>query len=36
VAEAIRRQTPFLTRHPTSEAARDVEAIAETLLAAVA
>jgi flagellar biosynthesis protein FlhG len=35
VAEAIRRQTPFLTRHPTAEAARDVEAIAESLLAAV-
>ncbi|WP_337877479.1 P-loop NTPase [Elioraea sp.] len=36
VAEAIRRQTPFLTRHPTSEAARDVEAVAESLLAPVA
>jgi flagellar biosynthesis protein FlhG len=36
VADAIRRQTPFLTRHPTAEAARDVEAIAESLLAAVA
>jgi flagellar biosynthesis protein FlhG len=36
VAEAIRRQTAFLTRHPTSEAARDVEAVAEALLAAVA
>jgi flagellar biosynthesis protein FlhG len=33
VADAIRRQTPFLTRHPTAEAARDVEAVAETLLA---
>lgn len=36
VADAIRRQTPFLTRHPASEAARDVEAIAESLLAAFA
>lgn len=36
VAEAIRRQTPFLTRHPTAEAARDVEAIAAALLAPVA
>lgn len=36
VADAIRRQTPFLTRHPTAEAARDVEAIAESLLAPVA
>ena len=36
VAEAIRRQAAFLTRHPTSEAARDVEAVAEALLAAVA
>ncbi len=36
VADAIRRQTPFLTRHPTAEAARDVEAIAESLLAAFA
>ncbi len=32
VAEAIRRQQPFLTRHPTSEAARDVEAIATALV----
>ncbi len=31
VAEAIRRQLPFLTRHPTSEAARDVTAIAADL-----
>jgi flagellar biosynthesis protein FlhG len=36
VAEAIRRQAPFLTRHPTADAARDVEAVAESLLAAVA
>lgn len=36
VADAIRRQTPFLTRHPTADAARDVEAVAESLLAAVA
>jgi flagellar biosynthesis protein FlhG len=36
VAEAIRRQAPFLTRHPTSDAARDVEAVAESLLAPVA
>ena len=32
VREAIRRQTPLLTRHPTSVAAADVEAIARTLL----
>ncbi|MDW8445388.1 MAG: P-loop NTPase [Acetobacteraceae bacterium] len=32
VAEAIRRQQPFLTRHPTSDAARDVESIASALL----
>jgi len=31
VAEAIRRQQPFLTRHPTSDAARDVEALAAAL-----
>jgi flagellar biosynthesis protein FlhG len=36
VAEAIRRQAPFLTRHPTADAARDVEAVAEALLAAAA
>lgn len=36
VADAIRRQTPLLTRHPTAEAARDVEAIAGSLFAAVA
>ena len=36
VAEAIRRQTPLLTRHPAADAARDVEAVAESLLAAVA
>ncbi|HEY5088954.1 MAG TPA: cobyrinic acid a,c-diamide synthase, partial [Polyangia bacterium] len=32
VREAIRRQTLLLTRHPTSTAAADVEAIARTLL----
>ncbi|MEO8715548.1 MAG: AAA family ATPase [Acetobacteraceae bacterium] len=32
VREAIRRQTLLLTRHPTSTAASDVEAIARTLL----
>lgn len=32
VREAIRRQAPLLTRHPTSIAAADVEAIARTLL----
>ena len=36
VAEAIRRQATFLTRHPTSEAARDVEVVAEALLAVAA
>lgn len=36
VADAIRRQIPFLTRHPTADAARDVEAIADSLLSAVA
>lgn len=36
VADAIRRQMPFLTRFPAADAARDVEAVAETLLAAVA
>ncbi len=33
VREAIRNQTPILTRHPNAEAAIDVEAIAERLLA---
>ncbi|WP_149536189.1 nucleotide-binding protein [Siccirubricoccus phaeus] len=33
VKEAIRRQTPLLTRHPACEAARDVEALAARLLA---
>jgi flagellar biosynthesis protein FlhG len=33
VREAIRNQTPLLTRSPNSEAAADVEAIAERLLA---
>jgi flagellar biosynthesis protein FlhG len=32
VTDCIRRQTPLLTRHPNSEAADDVRAIAETLL----
>ena len=31
VAEAIRAQTPLLTRHPTCGAAKDVESIAESL-----
>jgi flagellar biosynthesis protein FlhG len=34
VADAVRHQTPFLLRHPTSPAARDVEALAGHLLAA--
>lgn len=33
VKDSIRRQTSLLTRHPNSEAARDVEAIAQRLLA---
>ncbi|WP_337995964.1 MinD/ParA family protein [Oleispirillum naphthae] len=33
VREAIRNQTPILTRHPNAEAAIDVEAIADRLLA---
>lgn len=33
VADAIRHQTPFLTRHPTSNAAIDAEGIASRLLA---
>ena len=33
VREAIRNQTPILIRSPSSEAAMDVEAIAERLLA---
>ncbi len=32
VTDSIRMQTPLLTRHPNSEAANDVKAIAETLL----
>lgn len=32
VPEAIRRQTPLLTRHPQSEAAADVSALARALL----
>lgn len=32
VRDAIRRQTPLLTRHPTCPAALDVEATAETLI----
>ena len=32
VADAIRRQTPFLARHPTSAAAVDVEAVARGIL----
>ena len=31
VPESIRRQTPILSRHPQSDAARDVETIAKTL-----
>jgi flagellar biosynthesis protein FlhG len=31
VRDAIRRQTPLLTRHPTSAAAQDVEAVAAAL-----
>ena len=31
VRESIRNQTPLLTRHPTSEAASDVEAIVKRL-----
>ncbi len=34
VTDSIRMQTPLLTRHPNSEAANDVQAIAETLLVA--
>jgi flagellar biosynthesis protein FlhG len=33
VREAIRRQTPLLTRHPNAAAAQDVEALARALLA---
>jgi len=33
VPEAIRAQTPLLTRHPTAMAAREVEAVARSLLA---
>jgi flagellar biosynthesis protein FlhG len=33
VRESIRNQTPILTRSPSSEAAVDVEAIAERLVA---
>jgi flagellar biosynthesis protein FlhG len=32
VKDTIRHQTPFLTRHPTAEAAEDVEALARRLL----
>ena len=32
VADSIRHQTPLLTRHPNSEAAQDVEAIARRLI----
>lgn len=32
VRQAIRHQTPFLTRHPTAPAAGDVEAMAERLM----
>jgi flagellar biosynthesis protein FlhG len=35
VTEAIRRQSPLLTRHPNSPAAEDVEAIAARLLESV-
>jgi flagellar biosynthesis protein FlhG len=33
VAEAIRAQTPFLTRHPTANAAIDVETLGRRLMA---
>ena len=33
VREAIRHQTPLLTRYPNTEAAQDVEAIAKRLVA---
>ena len=33
VPEAIRAQTPLLTRHPTAAAARDIDAVARLLLA---
>lgn len=33
VAEAIRAQTPFLTRHPTTSAAIDIETLARRLIA---
>jgi flagellar biosynthesis protein FlhG len=36
VRDAIRRQTPLLTRHPNSPAAQDVEALARTCLADLA
>jgi flagellar biosynthesis protein FlhG len=32
VRETIRRQTPLLTRHPSTAAAADVEAIAANLM----
>jgi MinD-like ATPase involved in chromosome partitioning or flagellar assembly len=32
VKEAIRSQTPLLTRHPSSTAGHDVDRIAETIL----
>lgn len=32
VAESIRRQMPFLTRHPTTPAAEDIEHVARTLV----
>jgi flagellar biosynthesis protein FlhG len=34
VAECIRRQAPLLSRYPTTEAAQDIEAVAERLLEA--
>jgi flagellar biosynthesis protein FlhG len=32
VPEAIRNQTPLLTRHPNSNAAFDIEVIAKTVI----
>lgn len=36
VAESIRAQTPFLTRHPGADAAADIEALARRLIARAA
>ena len=32
IREAVRRQAPLLTRHPTSDAAADVERLARALI----